>query len=458
MPALMIRRLSALLLRGIARGRAYAPLMRVYAWVPAPVRAGIRRRLTWFAGGMRRRPVVAVRANDAKTIAPADWRPRPQHHGAGVNLYGYVRGGFGLAENMRLYARALLSVGYPTTLLDAGIPIPGRMLDDSLAPWIGDTPAHPVNLCFVNPDQFPAMREHAGSEAFTKRYTIGFWLWELERIPEAWLPVLDLVDEIWVPTSFVQQAFRKVTRKPVTCVPMAIDVDPGLALGRRDLGLEEGCFTFLFSFDFHSYFARKNPMAVIDAFCAAFPPTRGDVRLVIKSINGERFPDQLAQLASMTARDRRIMLHDGFLDRGEMFAFLACADAYVSLHRAEGIGLGLAESMYLGKPVIATGYSGNLDFMSTANSCLVDFHMVDVQAGEYAFTEGQQWAEPDVEAAAAHMRRLADHPEQARALGAAAAASVRERLSRARCAEAAVARLREIAALRTTDTAQETAI
>lgn len=447
MPATLARRLSALLLRGIGQGRGYAPVRVLYACVPASWRDRLRRRLTREAAGAGLPSVAVPEAPQTPSPAP----PGPSGtlaSGAGVNLYGYVHGEFGLAENVRTYARALISAGYPIRLLDAGVSVPGRMLDRSLADWVADVAAFPVNLCFVNPDRFAEVTPRVIDPEFGERYTIGFWLWELERAPEAWRPALDLVDEIWVPTAFVRSAFQRMTDKPVVRVPKAIafDVPPGI--GRRDFGLQDGCFVFLFSFDFHSYFARKNPLAVIAAFRAAFPRGRDDVRLVIKSVNGDRFPDQFSLLLAEAARDPRITCHDGFLSRRAMYALLASADAYVSLHRSEGFGLGLAESMYLGKPVVATGYSGNLDFMNAENSCLVGYRMVDVGPGEYPHAEGQQWADADVEDAAACMRRLADDPLAARALGAVAARQVRELLSPVRCAEVAIARLQEIVSQR----------
>jgi glycosyltransferase involved in cell wall biosynthesis len=112
-----------------------------------------------------------------------------------------------------------------------------------------------------------------------------------------------------------------------------------------------------------------------------------------------------------------------------MRALQRCADSYVSLHRAEGFGLGLAECMALGKPVIGTAWSGNLDFMTNANSCLVDYRLVPVGEGEYQYAEGMQWAEADVDHAAACMKRLVDAPGFASSLGAQAGVDIRNRLS-----------------------------
>lgn len=238
-------------------------------------------------------------------------------------------------------------------------------------------------------------------------------------------------------------------------IPMVVEIDElgvGSMLGdKRD----QPAFTFLFSFDFHSYIERKNPVAVIDAFRSAFPVDRKDVRLVLKSINGDIFQSQFYELIEYVLKDPRILIQDGFISRQQMIALMASADAYVSLHRSEGFGLGLAESMYLGKPVIGTAYSGNVEFMTPDNSCLVDYIMIEVKPGDYMHGEGQYWAAPDINDAARHMRRLVDEPAYATALGVRAATDMRTLHSRARCSQIAISRLRQICHQRDSDTKHE---
>jgi glycosyltransferase involved in cell wall biosynthesis len=202
----------------------------------------------------------------------------------------------------------------------------------------------------------------------------------------------------------------------------------------------------LFSFDFNSFATRKNARGAIAAFRRAFGDARRDVRLLIKTINGERHPDALRQLMAATAEDERIEVRDEFLDRNGMWGLQACCDCYVSLHRSEGLGLGMAECMLLGKPVVATAYSGNLAFMDADNSCLVDYSLVPVEEGEYPAWEGQHWAEPDIEQAAGYLRRLADDPDYARRIGERAQASVRQRLSMRVSLDAMAERLTQIRA------------
>jgi glycosyltransferase involved in cell wall biosynthesis len=200
-------------------------------------------------------------------------------------------------------------------------------------------------------------------------------------------------------------------------------------LVRADFGLEGGDFIFLCSFDFNSYLARKNPLAAIEAFRRAFADRRPNVKLLIKSSNGHRHTENLRALLNAIGDDDRIIVRDEIIDRGDLGALQRCSDAYVSLHRAEGFGLGMAECMRLGKPVIATGWSGNVDFMTSVNSCLVNYRLVPVGEGEYPHYAGQYWAEPNVDHAAELMRRLVDDPEFAASIGTRAAQDIRTRLS-----------------------------
>lgn len=375
-----------------------------------------RKRATW-----RRRPHQA---------APAAWISRDKYANAcGVNIFAYARGQFGLAEGARLYARALLGEGYPVAIHNIDLGMPHGMNDDSLDPYIGDATPYGINMIFVNPDYLERAMKSIGHERLGDRYTIACWFWELERFPEEWLPSLQLVDEIMVSTHFIEKTLRSVTDKPVWYAPLPVNETHDSGLTRADFGLDDHAFIFLNSFDFNSFLARKNPLGVIDAFRQAFADGRSDVRLLIKSSNGHRHPAKLQQLLAAAGGDPRIILRDEVLDRTDVQALQRCVDAYVSLHRAEGFGLGMAECMRLGKPVIATAWSGNMEFMTEDNSCPVDYRLGPVGEGEYVHHAGQRWAEANVEHAATQMRRLVEDPEFAATIGARAARDIIDRLS-----------------------------
>ncbi len=431
-------RVGRSVLRALARGKEHGGLARVYASIPFAWRLALRRWVHAAAG-------VPMPPLPFPTAAARSLDPRALHGaGPGVNLLGYARGEFGIGQNVRSYARALDSIHHPFSIFNFDVGHASRQQDHSMDRFVSDRLDYACNVFFINADQLPIARHVLGRNAFAGRHNVGFWVWELERFPRDWRTAFRLVDEIWCPTEFVRTAIAAATDKPVLRMPKAIEFDVPLEMNRARFGLPPDEFVFLFSFDFNSFVARKNPEAVIAAFRQAFADGTRGVRLLIKSTNGERCRDRLDALRREVADDPRIVVRDGFLSRDEMFGLQGVADCYVSLHRSEGYGLGMAESMYLGKPVIATRYSGNLDFMNDENSLLVDFTMVPLRRGDYPYWQGQSWAEADAAHASKLMRRVFDNPAFATELGARAAASIRRTHSRAACAEAVRNRLLEI--------------
>jgi glycosyltransferase involved in cell wall biosynthesis len=375
-----------------------------------------KRTPNWERGSLPHKP-IATSCQDAY----AD--------GAGVNIFAYTSGQFGLAEGARLYARALLEEGYPVAIYNIDIDVPHSMADFSLDAYLGGETSHAVNLIFVNPDHLDQAMTHIGRERLGNRYTIACWFWELEKFPDEWRHALDCVDEVMVSTSFIRTAVAKVTDKPVWSVPLPVGETLDSGLARGDFGLDDDDFIFLNTFDFNSSSARKNPTAAIEAFRLAFSDGQSNVKLLIKSSNGNRNPEKLRALLNSAGADKRIIVRDDIIDRSDLGALQRCADAYISLHRAEGFGLGLAECMRMGKPVIATAWSGNMDFMTPTNSCLVDYQLVAVGDGEYLHHAGQRWAEPNVDHAAGFMRRLVEDAAFAARVGAQAALDIRSKLS-----------------------------
>ncbi|MCC4597570.1 glycosyltransferase [Xanthomonas campestris pv. phormiicola] len=348
----------------------------------------------------------------------------------GFNLFGYLRGEFGLGEVARAYARAAMLSGIPLSLVDVDLQTLHSRKDQRLQAFLEQRPLqHAIDVVFVNPDNFGRALQQPVPRAGVRQNLLAFWFWELPLVPEAWSAVIDGVDEILVASEYIAHAFRQRTDKPVTKIPYPLFRPRPSALRRSDFGLPVEPFLFLVSFDFNSSIQRKNPAAAIAAFQRAFPPERKDVALLVKSSGGHLNAAGLAHLVALASEDSRIFIRDDVLPVAHVHALQACCDAYVSLHRAEGLGLGLAECMSLGKPVIATRWSGNLEFMAGDDALLVDYQLVPVPADAYPFADGQHWAEPDIEHAAALMRRLADDRTAAAALGAVASTHVHSVLS-----------------------------
>jgi glycosyltransferase involved in cell wall biosynthesis len=203
--------------------------------------------------------------------------------------------------------------------------------------------------------------------------------------------------------------FKKISSH-VYKIPFSIYIKPNNKKNRRYFNLPNNTFIFLFTFDFWSCYERKNPEAVVRAFKKAFG-MRQDVQLLIKTTHGEDLIPEMSQLISVIGGAPNIELRNTFISGEDQYSLINQCDAYISLHRSEGLGLGMAEAMYLKKPVIATNYSGNLEFMNKKNSCLVDYSLVHHRGSvTYPNSIGQLWAEPDYKHAAYFMKKIKDSP------------------------------------------------
>ncbi|WP_447974335.1 glycosyltransferase family 4 protein [Nitrospira sp. Kam-Ns4a] len=344
----------------------------------------------------------------------------------GVNIAGSVVSEGGVAEGARGIIRAAQAGAIPHVVnrFDIGVP---RYADRALEHRASRDNPYGVNLVHLNPNQVPRFFRAMGRDYAAGRYNVGFWAWELAAFPRRWLDRFAYFDEIWTPSTFCREALEAVAPVPVRVVPHPIASGNGGAPARRRFGLPDDRFVFLFMFDFYSVFERKNPLAVVEAFQRAFAPAE-PVLLVLKFYNAEINPAGHARLRE-AARRPNVRLLDGWMPQETLRVLLACCDAYVSLHRAEGFGLTLAEAMALGKPVIATDYSGNRDFMTPENSFLVRARLTALARSYGAYEKGQVWAEPEVDDAARWMRYVFAHREAARQVGRRAAADIRARLA-----------------------------
>jgi len=346
-------------------------------------------------------------------------------------LVGHPYGVSGRGEDVRTTARAFARTGMPfaicNTFGEYGKETGVMHRDFSLMDRITKENRYKCNIFHINADEMDHAWRHLGDEFFAGRYNIGYWAWELSEFPNAWLPAFKLVDEIWAPSRFTQQAMSEKAPCPVIRMPLGVELPDETAYSRADLGLPEGTFLFLFFFDFTSYLARKNPWATISAFKRAFGADVGaNVGLVIKTNGMALRPEEARHfLDAAELDDPRIVVLDKVMEDREIRGLVRACDCFVSLHRSEGFGRGPAEAMYYGRPVIVTGYSGNLDFTNELNACIVDYTLVPVKEGEYPHGGGQIWADADVEQAAWYMRRLVAEPGYGAGLGKMAADTIR---------------------------------
>jgi glycosyltransferase involved in cell wall biosynthesis len=337
----------------------------------------------------------------------------------GINVTGYLRDESGWGEAARGYVRALRSLGVPVALNDLSGLSSNRSEDRTLTTFDPDHP-YDVNLVCVDAAQHFAVMTHVGADLFEGRYNIGAWAWELPRFPEKWYDRFAYYDEIWVTTAFIANTLAPVSPIPVVRIPPVLTSATRASRddGRRRLGASSEEFVYLFVFDFHSHMERKNPLALIDAFKMAFRPSES-VRLVIKCVNAESDPEGFATLNARAQR-HPIEIHAGYWPAQDLRDLMAACDCYVSLHRSEGTGLTITDAMALGKPVIATSWSGNMDFMDVSNSFPVRYELVELPRNVGPYRAGEVWADPSVEHAADLMRHVFENREEARARGQAA--------------------------------------
>ena len=255
----------------------------------------------------------------------------------------------------------------------------------------------------------------------------------MEDFPSEWMPVLNLVDELWVPSDFEQKIFSKLTGKPVGTVPYPVKAPVDERFSREYFGLPSDKFIFLMMYDGGSCAERKNPGKVIESFKAAFGPKEKDVALVVKL--KENSDKDIEDIKNLTRGYDNIYFLDRNMTRTEVNSLIKCVDVYVSLHRAEGFGLTCAEAMVVGTPVIATGWSATTQFMDKNSACMVDYEMVTIDKDIPPFKKGYRWAEADKDQAAGYMRRLCDDKEFYDIIKANACAHVKEKLSMEKCAE-----------------------
>ncbi len=387
-----------------------------------PSRRGTLRRLWQTLPQARRRQILF---DVSRFIAPLpDAHPRG---GFPVAIAGMFSTASGIGEGARLAYTALDAAGYAPAAFDLSPAFGHVEFSDigrrHLAPGGGSLIVH------HNGPFLPHALWALGRARVKARRIIGYWAWELPRLPEDWQPSFRYVHEIWVPSNFTRDAIAAATDKPVHVVhhplpPMMVTPDM-----RGKLGLPAEALVVLNVVHLGSAFARKNPLAAIAAFRRAFG-NASDRVLVIKLIASGATTWARRALEEAIAGADNIRLIDGMLPEADMMGLMAAADIVISLHRSEGFGLVPAQAMALGKPVIATAWSGNLDFMSKRNSALVSYTLVPVDDPDGVFrSDGQMWADADIGEATEWLRRLADDGELRRRIGAIGAEDVAKQLS-----------------------------
>ena len=349
--------------------------------------------------------VIVDFGNRQSVFAPAFVR---KHVRLGINIIGFLTADLGVGESARCMVRAADAAGVPSALVDLRLHCKNRRGDMTYAPRLVLDPVHPVNIVHVDPPASQDLEYHHGRAFRTERYNIGYWAWELPEFPDAWMSAFESFDEIWCPSEFVRAAIGFKAPVPVIAMPHAIAFERPVASPgelRRRFHLPENHFLFLFLYDLNSYSERKNPQAVIEAFRRSGLQREG-CRLVLKVHNLAGNEADLEALRQAVADLPETVVITETLSRADVYALQSACDCFVSLHRSEGFGLAVAESMYLGKPVIVTDWSATAEFVDEETGFPVKAKLVTLDRNHGPYAKGQTWAEPDVDHAATHMRRV----------------------------------------------------
>ena len=355
----------------------------------------------------------------------------------GFNVIGNVSSNSGLGVHARILVTLLLQKGCPVTILDLDPGLQRQGYDSTFGSYTVETPTdlpHGVNFFVLQPPAlFATIARFPEVFLATGKLNVGLVMWELAVLPRAWLPALKALDVVAAASEFCGSTFAAHLSNVATIsVPCPIAVPESVQPSRRRFGLPERGLLFATSFEPNSDIQRKNPFAAVETFLRAFGDEQR-AHLVIKLNNanrGETGQSAVRELLRRCGGHATIHVFNEVLTYSEVLSLYASCDAFVSLHRSEGLGLALMEAMALGKPVIATGWSGNMTYMNHTNSCLVGYDLVPVEGDVPVYRKeflGREalWANPRLDEAVAWMRLLADDQTMRQSIGEKAASDMK---------------------------------
>lgn len=361
----------------------------------------------------------------------------------GINLVGYIKSEHGVGEAARHMADCIDKTGYDWSIYDFEVGNLSRQNDTRWDSKIDEELPYNISILNINADQMPVAQNNLPAKIWNKGYVIGVWYWELEDFPDEWKGSFDLVSEIWAPTKFIAESISLKSTKPVVYMPPSMRLNHPQKCDRKDFGLPEDAFLFLNMYDSLSYNTRKNPRAAFMAFKNAFAYDDKTVGLVVK-VNNSSIVSEDEYLKELVGDYQNIYIISETLTREQVNELICVCDVAVSLHRSEGLGLLCEEAMYFGKPVIATNWSGNTDFMNNENSCLVDYDLVNIGQDYGPYKAWQRWAEPKIEMAKDYMLKLKNDKQYYSKIAQEAEKYIKTNYSDEKCAERMRRRLETI--------------
>jgi Glycosyltransferase len=371
-------------------------------------------------------------------IQPLDIQKYPK----GMNLIGNIKAEIGLGQSCRLVAAQIEQSSLLYSVYNFRADGNIREQDNSFEEKIQSILPYSINLFHINPYELDLACLELKKESWDFRYNIGFWLWELEDFPEKWTRFFPLLNEIWTPSQFITDSIKKKTDKPVKTVPYCVTAPIDEKYDRTYFNLPKDIFLFLTMYDAGSTMERKNPMGAIHAYKKAFGKEDKSVGLVIKINNSKK--EDIAILKDSLKGYANIHFITETLEKVQVNSLIKQMNTFVSLHRAEGFGLVLAEAMLVGVPTIATNWSSNTEFMNPEVACMVDYEIVEIKkiCGQYKV--GQKWAEPSVDMAAEYMKKLYEDKKFCNQISSKALSYITEKLSMENAVRLIEARIDEI--------------
>ncbi|HYU32894.1 MAG TPA: glycosyltransferase [Thermoanaerobaculia bacterium] len=391
-------------------GRVIFPVLRSLPW-----RKAVWAELWWQRQRLRRQTdarqplpaAAATAAPPAETVRRPAPLPRHDDSRPGLNVIGWASAPTGVGEACRGTLLALEEARIPTALWNLG----SSAVDDPLRGGNQGLPFDTI-LFHVNADMTPIVCRQLPRSLLTGRYRIGYWFWELSHFPLAFADSFRHLDEVWAPTRFCLDAFKPISPLEVRWIPPCVAVPTAAPADRQSLGVPAESFLFYFAFDALSIPERKNPDGLLRAFARAVRDSPRPLHLFLKVSHLEA-DDALGRHLLRRTADLPVTLLTQVVSRAEVSSLMAASDAYVSLHRSEGLGLPLIESMYLGRPVIATGYGGVTDFFDESTGWVIRHSIRALEEARGPYPVGAVWAEPDAEHAAELMLQVATAAPQA---------------------------------------------
>lgn len=327
----------------------------------------------------------------------------------GVNVFGFIGGEFGLGEAVRLIIKALNKAEIPVSLINYDVET-NHNHNDNTFNNLCNKAIYPINLVLMGPSEAKRVLIHYPEDFFKNKYNIFYLNWESEYIPQEYIDNFSFYDEIWVPAQYCKDILTKFCNITVKVIPYPIEIEVDNKPDEEaETFYNKNTFNFFFMFDYNSSMERKNTLNLINAFEKAFGKDDISVSLTIKTSKSIKFVKERELLESHIGGFKNIKIVEKIYDKQTLYKIIKGCDAYISLHRSEGFGLTMAEAMFFGKPVIATNYSGNLEFMNQTNSFLVDSKKAKIDSSVINYDSNTIWSEPSVDHASELMRLVKDN-------------------------------------------------